>query len=560
MRHREFTITVDGKVVPRSYQLLSVSVVSEANKIAYSRIAYKDGNAAKGNFSIVDEGLFDYGKKVSMSCDDESDSGPLFVGIVVAQQVKLRESSASQLIITCKHASVLMSIATQARYYENITDQDLFEQLFNEYALNAHVQPTATIQHKQLVQYDTTDWDFCLARAQAAGLVIYTQGEKIQIVPPKLDREPAVNLAYGATLLSADLKIDARSQTHDIQAVRWNSADQTMAQSTGEITLQQSPGVTSTSTLAKAMGDAEHTLHTAAQSDEELQALVNAVATINAVNRVSGTLTTIGVGSVFAGDTVMLSGLSKSFNGEALVTGVRHEFSISSGWRTFYQLGGLALPPKPPCGPTNGLHVGIVVDIVDPDNEWRVKIKLPMLDNSAEGIWARVASIDAGANRGFYVRPELGDEVIVGFIQNDMHHPAVLGMLHSSALSATETPDANNHIKTWVTRSGLALRFNDDLHAITLSSPNGNVIEISEDASGITLKDENGNQYIMNAAGISLQSASDLSISASGKIEINAGTSLDLAAGAQFSAQGDSGATLESSATTVVKGSLVKIN
>jgi uncharacterized protein involved in type VI secretion and phage assembly len=308
------------------------------------------------------------------------------------------------------------------------------------------------------------------------------------------------------------------------------------------------------------MGDAEHTLHTAAQSDEELQALVNAVATINAVNRVSGTLTTIGVGSVFAGDTVMLSGLSKSFNGEALVTGVRHEFSISSGWRTFYQLGGLALPPKPSCGPTNGLHVGIVVDIVDPDNEWRVKIKLPMLDNSAEGIWARVASIDAGANRGFYVRPELGDEVIVGFIQNDMHHPAVLGMLHSSALSATETPDANNHIKTWVTRSGLALRFNDDLHAITLSSPNGNVIEISDDASGITLKDENGNQYIMNAAGISLQSASDLSISASGKIEINAGTSLDLAAGAQFSAQGDSGATLESSATTVVKGSLVKIN
>ncbi len=550
-------------MVPRSYQLLSVSVVLAANKIAYSRIAYKDGDAATGDFSIIDNGMFDYGKTVSINTNDDSNSIPLFVGIVVAQQIKLRESGASQLIITCKHASVLMSIATQARYYEDLTDQDVIEQLFNEHELKVNVQNKETILHKQLVQYETTDWDFCLARAQAAGLVIYTKGENIEITPLSLDSEPVVNLEFGATLLSADLKTDARSQTNNIQAIRWDSAGQTLIQKEGEITLQESPGVTNASTLSKAMGEADHTLRARTQSDEELQAFVNASTTANAVNRVSGTLKTIGVGSVFPGDTVNLNGLSDNFNGKALVTGVRHEFNTLSGWRTFYQLGGIAAPNKPKDASSqaaNGLHFGIVVDIVDPDNEWRVKVKLPMLDNTGEGIWARVASIDAGADRGLYVRPEIGDEVIVGFVQNDMRHATVLGMLHSSALAATETPDADNHIKTWVTRSGLALRFDDDLHAITLSSPSGNVIQINEDELGITIEDENGNQFIMNDAGISLESASDLSISAQGKIEINAGSNLNLDAGAVLSAQGSSGAALKSNAVTEVKGSLVKIN
>jgi uncharacterized protein involved in type VI secretion and phage assembly len=159
-----------------------------------------------------------------------------------------------------------------------------------------------------------------------------------------------------------------------------------------------------------------------------------------------------------------------------------------------------------------------------------------------------------------FVRPEIDDEVIVGFVQNDMRQATVLGMLHSSAHASTETPNEDNHIKTWVTRSGLSLRFDDDLNALSLSSPNGNVIQISEDEAGISLIDENGNQYIMNDSGITIESANDLIISASGNIEINAGINMELSASAQFSAKGSAGTTIESSAITEIKGSLVQIN
>jgi uncharacterized protein involved in type VI secretion and phage assembly len=206
------------------------------------------------------------------------------------------------------------------------------------------------------------------------------------------------------------------------------------------------------------------------------------------------------------------------------------------------------------------LHIGIVVDLEDPENEFRIKIKLPMLDNNSDGIWARVASIDAGPDRGLFVRPEVNDEVIVGFVQSDMRSAMVLGMLHSSAHAPTEVQEADNHIKTWVTRSGLALRFDDEQVAVTLSSPAGNIIEISEDESGISLKDQNGNQYIMNDRGITLESARDLTISAAGDIEINAGANLVLSAASQLGAEGGTGASIESGAITVVKGALVQIN
>jgi uncharacterized protein involved in type VI secretion and phage assembly len=42
----------------------------------------------------------------------------------------------------------------------------------------------------------------------------------------------------------------------------------------------------------------------------------------------------------------------------------------------------------------------------DPDGEDRIQVRLPILDAQADGIWARVSSLDAGENRGFFFRPE----------------------------------------------------------------------------------------------------------------------------------------------------------
>ena len=49
-----------------------------------------------------------------------------------------------------------------------------------------------------------------------------------------------------------------------------------------------------------------------------------------------------------------------------------------------------------------------------------------------------LATLDAGKERGTFFRPEIGDEVVVGFLNDDPRHPVILGMCHSSAKPAPE--------------------------------------------------------------------------------------------------------------------------
>jgi uncharacterized protein involved in type VI secretion and phage assembly len=208
---------------------------------------------------------------------------------------------------------------------------------------------------------------------------------------------------------------------------------------------------------------------------------------------------------------------------------------------------------------SSGLEIGIVKALEDdPDGEFRVQVYIPTMADDT-GIWARMAQLDAGDNRGTFFRPEIEDEVIVGFVNNDPRAPVILGCLHSSSKPAPIEPTDNNHEKGIVTRSEMKLHFDDEKKDIVIETPKGNVIKISEDEGGILIEDENSNKMEMTSDGIAIESAADLTIKATGDVTIE-GVNVSLEAQAQFKAEGAAGAELSTSGTAVVKGSLVQIN
>src|SRR5262249_8908533 len=154
-------------------------------------------------------------------------------------------------------------------------------------------------------------------------------------------------------------------------------------------------------------------------------------------------------------------------NGLAFVSAVRH--SIGDGnWYTDIQVGlspnwfskeddVSALPASGLIPAISGLQIGIVTQLEnDPDGEHRIQVRLPIIDKDADGIWARVACVDAGNERCSFFRPEVNDEVIVGFINDDPRQAVVLGMLNSSAnpVPTDVFPENDdNNIKGFVTRS-----------------------------------------------------------------------------------------------------------
>ena len=191
-----------------------------------------------------------------------------------------------------------------------------------------------------------------------------------------------------------------------------------------------------------------------------------------------------------------VTGIGQRFVGKQYVAGVRHTFA-DGNWETDVAFGlcpdvyaatypVTALPAGGLLPAVNGLQIGIVTALEnDPDGEDRIKVRLPLVSASEEGVWARLATLDAGDGRGTYFRPEIDDEVVVGFLDDDPRFPVVLGQLHSSAKPAPAAGSDDNNVKGYVSRSKLKLTFDDDKKVVVLETPEGNTLTLSEDGKKV---------------------------------------------------------------------------
>jgi len=212
-------------------------------------------------------------------------------------------------------------------------------------------------------------------------------------------------------------------------------------------------------------------------------------------------------------------------------------------------------------GPSaGGLQIGVVTQLAnDPAGEHRIRVRLPLVDTTNDGVWCRVATLDAGDQRGSFFLPEFDDEVVVGFLESDPNQPVVLGMLHSSAKPSPFTPADDNNEKGFVTRSKIRIAVDDSVPSITIDTEGGHSLVLDDGAGTVLLSDSNGNTITMDSGGIAIESSGNVAISAGGDATVE-GTNVKASATASFEATGSGGAKLTSSGSTEVKGSVVQIN
>lgn len=563
--HREFTVKVGGQAMPREHQLVAVSVNATVNRISTAKLVYIDGAAASGQFPLSDSDLLKPGQTVEILAGPGNDPVSLFTGVVVRQGVRVRDSAASQLVVECRHAAMKLSIGERSSDYFDQSDSEVIEALLDAAGVGKDVEAT-TLKHKQLLQYHATDWDFLLARARANGQLVWCEGDKVVVRKPAISGATACTLQYGATLLEFEGEIDARLQHPAVKGASWDPAGQELVEVEATSPGFTPPGNLSSDDLA-AVADRALDVRHPALSEAEAQAWVDGLALYRRLDQVSGRGKCEGIASLRPGVVVELAGLGRRFNGKALVTGARHEYSLIQGWKTHVQFGGVELDP-PVAGSSgnsllpkvSGLQVGVVTSNEDPDGEHRVRVRLPLLGLSGDGLWARVTSLDAGDDRGFFFRPEIGDEVAVGFLGDDPCHPVILGMLHSSAKAAPLAGSDDNHEKMFKSRSGMRVHFDDDKIVMTLDTPAGNSIVLNEDEKSLTLADQNGNKIKLDSDGIHLESAKAVEWKAGTETKMESSTSFEIKAGTELKLEGSASAELAGGGSTKVTGAMVQIN
>jgi uncharacterized protein involved in type VI secretion and phage assembly len=539
------TILSNGRAVDQRMEVLALDVRREFNRIPSARLTMSDGDVPARKFPLSDGATFAPGAEIEIKARWEGEPGSettLFKGLVVRHALELGARGVV-LRVEVKDKALKMTRGRRSAVWKDVSDADVVKRLVGDAGLKAATVDATSYQHKSLVQYQCTDWDFLLTRAQALGLQVGVVDGQVSMRAPALGAAPALKIAYGIDeVYDSEFELDGLDQTPGIDGLGWDPKNQAVVKASGAAKAEPAQGSDGGAQVARALGLAARTLvHGAAIEQGELKAWADGQLTQGRLTMLRGRVSIRGRGAAALFDLVELAGVGKRFSGKGLVSALAHRID-DQGWRTDLQLGlsrgslidadGASVASAAGLLPAvAGLQVGIVVASAgDPQSELRVRVKLPALGDAAE-VWARWAFPDAGKGRGIVFWPEPGDEVVLGFFNDDPRQPVVLGSLFSSKqppAAPYDQPDDKNLVRGFFTKSGCEIGFvDDDKPKLFLRTKAKREVVLDDDGKLISIADADGNTLSVDSNGITLHSAKDLKLEADGNVEIK-GAKIDL--------------------------------
>ncbi len=580
-----FTIYSEGKALSILFALISMTIFKGVNRIGNAKLVFSAGDMPKGEVAESDDDSLAPGKVIAIEIGYADQQSPIFEGVVVSHSYVVVDGS-STLQIECKDYAFAATQARKNKIFKKKKDSQAIEEILGAYSpLKVSVDTTPT-QHNELVQYYCNDWDFILSRADANGLVVITDLKTIKVKKPDLSASVKLKITYGIDLIEFRGDLSADEQQSEIEAVAWDPAGQKVFKVQGKKPSLNSQGTDNPEKLAKALSEGKYILQTELCTEESsLQSWADAQAVKAGLSRIQGYCKFPGSSKAQPGDLIELVGLGKRFNGKAYIGSVEHEITDGE-WITTAGLGlmfenvtekvDVMAPAASGFLPgIHGLHIGKVTKLeADPTCEYKIEVDIPILNATAK-VWARIANFWGSNGYDAFFIPDIGDEVVLGFFNDDPCHAVILGSLYSSKQKPPYELSEKNSIRAITTKSKMKIEFDEEKKIITIQTPGNNSIQISDDEKRIQLIDQHNNKIIMNDGGIVLESSKDITLKAQKNVVIDAGAAIQAKAksdiemkgvnikanaSSEMCVKGNAKAELSAAGQTIVKGAQVMIN
>jgi uncharacterized protein involved in type VI secretion and phage assembly len=519
---------------------------------------------------LLDEDRFPIGGAIEIGLGLEERATSVLKGEIASLELEVRADGGPQVTVRGYDRAQRLHRERKSRAFRNVTDSDLVSQIGREYGLAAQVDSTREV-HEHVVQDNQSDWEFLRARADRVGFELFLVDNKLQFRKPAADERP-IELEFGTTLQRLRLRLSAPSQVEEVLVKGWDPASkreivgQAGRPSHRARIGEQRPGAD----LARRLGNGRFVLsNQPVRTQREAELLAQSVLDDLAGEFIQLEGSCLGEVRLAPGQPVALKNLGRRFDGTYYLSAATHRVTREEGYTTRFVVSGrrpLTLSALLSGGGQGrgrrsaanggggsqhaGVAVGLVTNNKDAERGGRVKVRFPWLSQD-ESHWARLASPMAGAERGFYFLPEVGDEVLVAFEQGDINHPYVVGGLWNGREKPPKPADQvvgpTGKVNQRIIRSRLG-------HTITLDD--------SDDKPSITVVDKTGQNTIKLDSTTNTLSATvqgDLSLTARGKVKVE-GATVEVAATTGGLAL--KGATLDAEARGPlgIKGSVVNIN
>lgn len=568
----QFFIKVDGSDIPTDAMdaLTDAVVEDDVAQPAMFALRFNDPK-----LQLTDGDQFKLGREVTLAASAPGgQSKTIMTGEITALEPEFDQHTPT-LTVRGYDRSHRLYRGRKTRTFLNQTDSDIASQIAREAGLRADVESTSE-QHAYVIQDNQTDMEFLKARASRIGYSVVVEERKLRFRRVEVSPPSAPKQEWGQSLRSFRVRLTAIAQPNDVQVRGWDPkmkraivGKAARAAKPSEIGDGKTGGeaaqpfgaqatVTVTNQPVRTQGEADHLAQ--ATLDEHSGNYLTAEGLCN------------GEPALKAGTIVEITGVGTRVGGKYFVTASRHEYTPRGGYTTTFTVNGRR--PRNLVASVNGhrqrhtidgVVIGVVTNINDPDKMGRVKVKFPWLDEGQESDWARLVGAGGGKDRGFMIVPEVDDEVLVAFEHGDISRPYIIGGLWNSKDTVpVQAVDGGKVVhRALKTRLGHLIEFKDDGGPgyIQIKSAGGHTININDTDKYIRIKSQS-HTVLLDDQGkaVKIESAGDVEIKGpGGKLTITS-SGVQLTSNSGLTVQANSMLDVKSSAALTIQGAMVKIN
>ena len=585
-----YKLKFNGSSLDDEIKVFAISVNKQINKISRASISIFGGDVNLKTFDVSEESDFKPGSTVEIQLGYDNSTVKVFEGIINKQKVTLLNGyrsnrSKSLLVLDCVDKAIKLTNSYTSDIYEDKSDSEIISSVISKSGISKTVERTS-LKHPFFPKHNSNDWEFVLERSKLNGLVVINSDNKIEIKDPYSSFAiPELLIEHGDATINFDAQVDSSYQYGSLEYSSWDPYNEKSLKSISQEPSLNIPGNIKHSNI-KNIASPSKTSVTFSQplSSNELKELAKSKFLQSRLSSHCGYITVKGVNSIKLSSLIRLEGFGKTFDGSVYVSSVTQNLSegiyttkIGFGIKRDFFQKNLIINKNEIIDQIQGLHIGIVKQLdKDPENEYKIKVNIPSLKLTGDGIWARLTHFYTSDKAGSFFVPEINSQVVVSFLSNDSRFPVILGGLYTKKNQPYSKIEKENNLKAIVTREKLTIEFDDKDKIITISTSEKNKISIieKEKSEGIKIQDFNDNTIETSKDGISIKSKKDVLIDCDGTFKINAKKEIDIKSDKDITNDGNNvnnktkskftvkgkGTDINASGSINIKGSSVALN
>lgn len=575
----QFYVKLDGSDSSTDF-MSDLSIIEVDDSLYLPAMATLQLNDA--TLKWVDSPELQIGKalKISTKMANTDTEVTIFNGEITSVELDIAAGGFQQAVVRAYDKSHRLLRTPATAVYLQCKDSDIISKGLSTCGLTGAVTATSNV-YECVVQDNQSYFDFFQQRLRRNGHIgKMTVDGQYKTGPASSIGGSAGEYTLGDQLLEFRPRVSAVSQPTQVMARGWDwkakAAVVGTASSASPLnTVGLTPrGVGIASKFNTTPKGLVNTL--VVDNQTEAQNIAESILNEQATADVQAEGVAIGNPALLAGSKAKVTGVGTRFSGTYLVTRAIHRYDGEQYLTTFESnpgssettadmmlrgAGVVAPGGAQPGGLT--LMPAIVTDNKDPENTGRVRVKYPLMLDTAgsdvQSFWARVLTPMAGATYGAMFLPEVNDEVLVGFDRGDIDHPYVIGALWNGTdkppLTASVAVNSGKVVQRMIkTRSGHTVLFDD-----------------SDGKARIEIVDKTGkNKIVIDSIAKKIDIESDASVTVKSKeVTVDGAQSVKITGGSagvtiesqgQLKLKGSTGVEIDGGPMTQIKGGMVKLN